>query len=666
MSEWRPVAYQPSGCGVLGILRKEGSPRVRGEEVVRAIERVRYRGSDRGAGFAVFTLGGGGIYRVQVFTSRDPGDLVKTLSSSGLNPLSLKILGRVVGSICSCEIEVTASNVARLKKILRDLNKVLWPSMEGRIYSAGRSLRVFKGVGYPSDIASQYSVEGVEGDLWLAHTRQPTNSPGHYPYWSHPFAFFDTAVVHNGDLSSFGANVEFLRSRGWDGFVGTDSEVIAMLFEELLGEGFSIEDAVRILANPPKRSGVLPPEEDHMYRGARLDGPFTAVIGHDSGDDLYLIAIADRSKFRPVIIGEDEHRYYVASEENEVRELSPGARVWTLKPGHYFIASMRRGVISLGRPGEELKAFSKPPLFSPPHGFDIDARYMDYRELNAKLAALLEFKREVRVANLMGHRYVGINLPRAGVRGARIVLYGVVGNCLANLNEANEFYVHGNVGDDCGDTMHGGKIVITGDARDVLAQALQGGRIYVGGSAGNRVGIQMREYRDRRPYLVIGGRVDDYLGEYMAGGVIVILNAKGLSEPVGNFVGSGMVGGRIYIRGRIPPSKIGPQPPRVEMLRFIRAMVLEGLITAYQAQDLEDLSYPEILARLEGDARAYARKLLEERIGIPGYEYRELEEHEYRELLPVIRDYSSDLGGSYEELLKDRFTIVAPRSPERR
>ncbi len=62
----------------------------------------------------------------------------------------------------------------------------------------------------------------------------------------------------------------------------------------------------------------------------------------------------------------------------------------------------------------------------------------------------------------------------------------------------------------------------------------------------------MREYRDRRPYLIIGGRVDDYLGEYMAGGVIMVLGLDSLNkcniQLVGNHVGSGMVGGRIYIR----------------------------------------------------------------------------------------------------------------------
>ncbi|MEM4298527.1 MAG: glutamate synthase, partial [Nitrososphaerota archaeon] len=99
-------------------------------------------------------------------------------------------------------------------------------------------------------------------------------------------------------------------------------------------------------------------------------------------------------------------------------------------------------------------------------------------------------------------------------------------------NKSLEIEVFGNVQDDVGDVMTGGRVIVHGDARDVLAQALQGGVIYVKGNAGNRCGIQMREYRDRRPVLMIGGRVDDYLGEYMAGGVIVVLGLNYLGTDV--------------------------------------------------------------------------------------------------------------------------------------
>ncbi|MEM2203873.1 MAG: glutamate synthase [Sulfolobales archaeon] len=661
------MRYEPSGCGILGILRKKDSRRIRGEEVVRAIERVRYRGSDKGAGFAVFNLEEGSVgsnhrYYVKIFVEKDPGvlaEVFRELAAYGVRVVShsVEVCSK---NICSHRLGVEASSTTILKKAIMKLDTLLWIKGVGKVYSAGRSVDVYKGVGYPGDIARLYGIHNIEGDMWLAHTRQPTNSPGHYPYWSHPFATFDIAIVHNGDLSSFGANIEFLSSRGWGGFVGTDSEVVAMLFDQLLSEGYDVEDAVKILANPSRKHHILDPSTDYIYRNARLDGPFTAIIGYSSGDDIYMIVIADRSKFRPVILAEDQEWIYAASEESEVRELSPNARVWTLKPGYYFIASYKKGIISYGRPEEELESFSPPPIFTP-EGFDIDARYIDYRGLDNEIARVASTKNVVRIANVMGHRYIGISLPRRGVKNIRIELYGVVGNCLANLNEANYFYVYGNVGDDCGDTMHGGKVVITGDARDVLAQTLQGGKIFVGGNAGNRVGIQMREYREKRPYLVIGGRVDDYLGEYMAGGVIIILNKNNRSESVGSYVGSGMVGGRIYIRGKVYPARIGPQPPRVEMLRFLKAMAIEGFIKNRDLEDLVEQSYIDLIDKLPEEVMRYARKLYEERIGMPRYEYRELYEEEIRELLPVLEEYGRDLGGDYTELLSDKYTVITAR-----
>jgi glutamate synthase domain-containing protein 1/glutamate synthase domain-containing protein 3 len=651
----------PSGCGVLGVLRKRNAPKIKGEAVVRAIQRVKYRGSDRGAGFAVFDLDSSNKYFIKAFYEGDPQTLERVLEEHGIK-VDSKEVEFVSEDICDCKFEITLDDLTKLKKSFRNINEILWKSKSrrGRLYSFGSSLRVYKGVGYPLDVARIYKVEEMEGDLWLAHTRQPTNSPGHYPYWSHPFSSFNIAIVHNGDVSSFGANLEFLMERGWEGFVGTDSEVIAFLFEELISEGLTVEEAVKILVNPSRRFSPFDSITDYHYRNARLDGPFTAVIGYDSGDDLYLIALADRSKFRPAIIGEDENHYYVASEENEIREISPNARVWTLKPGSYFIASLKRGVISYGRDEEERLAFSSPPIFVP-QKYDINALNVEYNELNRLIVEVAKKKSVINVANVMGHRYIGISFKRYGVRNIRVNLYGVVGNAMANLNEDNEFYVYGNVADDCCDTMHGGKVVIYGDARDVLAQTFQNGKIFVKGNAGNRVGIQMREYKDKRPYLIIGGFVDDYLGEYMAGGVIMVLGTNVRREPVGNFVGSGMVGGRIYIRGKVSPSKIGLQPPRYETVRFLKALLLEGLITTEEFEGLRDKEYIEIMDKLEGKAKEYAKRLFEEKVGIPTYEYRELTDEEFKELSPIIRDYSEEMGSDYTELLKEKFTVIKAR-----
>ncbi|MEM1600004.1 MAG: hypothetical protein QXW51_04240, partial [Sulfolobaceae archaeon] len=58
----------------------------------------------------------------------------------------------------------------------------------------------------------------------------------------------------------------------------------------------------------------------------------------------------------------------------------------------------------------------------------------------------------------------------------------------------------------------------------------------------------------------------------------------------------------------------------------------------------------------------YAKKMFEEKIGIPQYEYRELTENEFKELLPVIEDYSKEMNDNYfKELLKEKFTVIYAR-----
>ncbi|MCY0883537.1 MAG: glutamate synthase, partial [Acidianus infernus] len=311
-----------------------------------------------------------------------------------------------------------------------------------------------------------------------------------------------------------------------------------------------------------------------------------------------------------------------------------------------------------GRDVSKISSFSKPVFYT--EKFDIDARGLGYKDVNK---AIMEFvnksgKKEVTVVNLLGHRYIGISFPKAGLR---LNLYGVVGNAMANLNENNVFHVYGNVADDCCDTMQGGKVVIHGDARDVLAQTFQGGYIYVKGNAGNRVGIQMREYMNKRPYLVIGGMVDDYLGEYMAGGVIMVLGLGIKGEPVGNYIGSGMVGGRIYIRGKVNPEKIGLQPSKQEMVRFLKALLLDNMISEEKYNKLKEMPYIEVVKELDGEAKKYAQKLFEEKVGIPTYEYRELTEDEIKELEPIARDYAIETNQNKDtivEMLKEKYTVI--------
>jgi len=69
----------------------------------------------------------------------------------------------------------------------------------------------------------------------------------------------------------------------------------------------------------------------------------------------------------------------------------------------------------------------------------------------------------------------------------------------------------------------------------------------------------MKEYMDKVPLIVIGTKGGDFLGEYMAGGRIVVLGL-GLEKDekvAGKFFGTGMHGGKMYIRGPVNEGLMG-------------------------------------------------------------------------------------------------------------
>jgi glutamate synthase domain-containing protein 3 len=183
---------------------------------------------------------------------------------------------------------------------------------------------------------------------------------------------------------------------------------------------------------------------------------------------------------------------------------------------------------------------------------EIDAKGVYYKDLNEMVKeAIANGEDEIILLNINGQRYIG-----DGLRGnAKIIIKGTPGNDLAAFMDGLTIIVNSNAQDAVANTMNGGKIVIHGDARDVLGYGMRGGKLFIEGDVGYRVGIHMKEYEDQRPIIIAGGRAGDFLGEYMAGGTIIIL---GLEEDpiVGDFVGTGMHGGVIYIRGDVESYQI--------------------------------------------------------------------------------------------------------------
>jgi glutamate synthase domain-containing protein 3 len=127
--------------------------------------------------------------------------------------------------------------------------------------------------------------------------------------------------------------------------------------------------------------------------------------------------------------------------------------------------------------------------------------------------------------------------------------------------------VHGNAQDGCGNTMNEGEIIVHGHAGDILGLSARGGKIFVREDVGYRVGIHMKEYREKRPAVVIGGTAQDFLGEYMAGGVLILLGLT-LGQQENHkprFIGTGMHGGVIYLRGSVESYQLGKEVGLAEL-----------------------------------------------------------------------------------------------------
>jgi glutamate synthase domain-containing protein 3 len=188
----------------------------------------------------------------------------------------------------------------------------------------------------------------------------------------------------------------------------------------------------------------------------------------------------------------------------------------------------------------------------------IDARGIFYRELNARLRQLARNgARKIALQNVYGQRYIGTDLGRP----IEIEIFGTPGNDLGAFMDGPKIIVHGNAQDGCGNTMNNGQIIIHGHAGDILGLSARGGKIFVREDAGYRAAIHMKEYQGKRPVVVIGGTAQDFLGEYMAGGILILLglNVKEEEGHKANFIGTGMHGGIIYLRGEVHEYQLGKE-----------------------------------------------------------------------------------------------------------
>ena len=214
----------------------------------------------------------------------------------------------------------------------------------------------------------------------------------------------------------------------------------------------------------------------------------------------------------------------------------------------------------------------------------INVNGMDHKESNE---AIRKMPGDCVLAGCCGQRFIA-----AGMSSRKLEISGVPGNALGAYLNGGTVTVRGNAQDAVGDTMNAGTIVIHGNIGDAAGYAMRGGKIYVKGNAGYRAGIHMKAYKEKVPVMVIGGRAGSFLGEYQAGGVIVVLNMIHPDEKiVGYFPCTGMHGGKMFLRSDCKdvafPPQVTARPAEAKDIQELRNYITEFCgVFGYNIEDV--------------------------------------------------------------------------------
>lgn len=356
-----------SGCGLAGVINVNGK-KINGNVIAEAMVVQRERGNGLGAGYA-----GYGIYPefkdcyalhimyddedCHIETERYLKDHLLFEHQERIpTRRNKKILAHPIFRRYFVRPRPTSEDIElyALKKLASDdfiVRLVMHINMNmpgAYVFSSGKNMGVFKGVGFPEDIADFFKIDGYDGYTWTAHNRFPTNTPG---WWggAHPFALLDWSIVHNGEISSYGINRRYLNMYGYHCTCHTDTEVVAYLIDLVCRkQELPLEVACAIISAPfwSDIDRITDPEErmlyEHLrivYGSALLNGPFSILIANNNT----LVGINDRIKLRPLLVGQKDDYYYMASEECSIRQVCPDLdKIWAPKAGEPCIVKLKQ------------------------------------------------------------------------------------------------------------------------------------------------------------------------------------------------------------------------------------------------------------------------------------------------------------------------------------
>lgn len=212
-----------------------------------------------------------------------------------------------------------------------------------------------------------------------------------------------------------------------------------------------------------------------------------------------------------------------------------------------------------------------------------------FTEANEMVREALAVTDTVEVREAFAQRYLGCAMPA----GKMLKIHGVPGNDMACYMDGGMIEVFGNAQDQIGNTMNDGCIVVHGRCGDAAGYGMRGGQIFVREGCGWRVGIHMKQFEEKCPAIVIGGDAGSFLGEYMAGGIIILLGKPG------NYLATGMHGGVIYMKHQLADDDISAGLVQEAVDDDDRA-VLRTLLGRYNDYFSDDPGGKEVEATGEG------------------------------------------------------------------
>jgi glutamate synthase domain-containing protein 1 len=365
MTELEGQIRIPSGCALSGIINRRGN-KFSGEAIIKSIALMHDRSNGLGGGFAAY-----GIYPEfkdfyalhLMYLDQSSRDEVENIIKDNF--------------IVEAEERIPTRNIIAIQKpptlwryfVLpkdykihesKDSEDNFMVSITMRInseikgayvISSGRNMGAFKGVGFPEDIGNFFRLEEYSAHTWIGHGRFPTNTPG---WWggAHPFTLLDWSIVHNGEVSSYGANRRYLEMFQYLITLQTDTEVIAYAIDLLARKHkLPLELIARVLA-PPFWNDIDRYEEEKqllfrclriVYGSLLMNGPFSIIVGFSGG----MMALNDRLKLRSLTAAEKGDLLMVASEESAIREFCPDPdRIWYPRGGEPVIGRIdKEGIL---------------------------------------------------------------------------------------------------------------------------------------------------------------------------------------------------------------------------------------------------------------------------------------------------------------------------------